>query len=62
MAADCLRNVFKVLQRKMPGPSETERAKRLFEQVREFYERTETDCRLDDLMASMIQTKASSPP
>ena len=61
VAADCLGNVFKVLQRKMPGPSEAERVKRLFEQVREFYDRTGTDCRLDDLKPSMIQAKASVP-
>jgi len=61
VAADCLGNVFKVLQRKMPGASEAERVKRLFEQVREFYDRTETDCRLDDLKPSMIQVKTSVP-
>ena len=61
VAADCLGNVFKVLQRKMEGPSEAERVKRLFEQVREFYDRTETDCRLDELKPSMIQVKTSAP-
>ena len=62
VAADCLGNVFKVLQRKMPGGSEAERVKRLFREVREFYDRVGTDCRLDELKPSMIQVKAAFPP
>jgi hypothetical protein len=62
VAADVLGNILLMLLPKMGGASASENCKRIFIRMRAWYKNNPVDSKYDNLIPTMIQKKASTPP
>ena len=62
VACDFLGNLFMMVLPKMEGASVAARVRSLYRRIRSFYERADSESRLDDLTFLMIRKSAASPP